>query len=146
MTAKTFEDLIAWQLANSLKRKVFAITATPPARLDRNFCDQIRDSARSATRNTAEGFARFAPREFARFLRIAAGSLQETRDHLIDGFDNKYIDEPTFTELTRLTLRAYRANVRLTQYLSKAKPPPPTRHRKKREPQEPEEPLGPSGP
>jgi 23S rRNA-intervening sequence protein len=33
-------------------------------------------------RNTSEGFGRYHPKEFARFLRIAAGSLQETKNHL----------------------------------------------------------------
>jgi four helix bundle protein len=33
---------------------------------DLKFCDQIRDSARSSTRNIAEGFGRFEPAEFRR--------------------------------------------------------------------------------
>jgi hypothetical protein len=39
---------------------------------------------RSAPRNIAEGFGRYDPREFARYLRIARASLMETRNHLND--------------------------------------------------------------
>jgi four helix bundle protein len=100
MGVRKFEDLIAWQLSHELQEEVFAFSATRPACFDRKFCDQIRDSARSAPRNIAEGFARYYPKEFIRFLRIAAGSLQETRNHLLDARARGYI---TTTELERLS-------------------------------------------
>jgi four helix bundle protein len=79
VAVRRFEDLIAWQLARQLQNEVFAILDTGLPSRDVMYCDQIRESARSATRNTAEGFGRYYPREFARFLRIAAGSLHERR-------------------------------------------------------------------
>ena len=80
MGVRRFEDLVAWQLAWDLREKVFAFTDKPRAARDVKFCGQIREATRSAAANTAEGFGRFYPREFARFLRIAAGSLHG-RDH-----------------------------------------------------------------
>jgi len=61
MTARRYEDLDAWQLADELKREVYALIASGPVVRDVKFCDQIRDSAASNARNIAEGFGRFRP-------------------------------------------------------------------------------------
>jgi four helix bundle protein len=87
MIAHRYPDLECWQLANELKRRVYAFIAIEPAVRDFEYCDQIRDSARSAPSNIAEGFGRFRPLEFARFLEIARASLLETHNHLGDGYD-----------------------------------------------------------
>jgi four helix bundle protein len=134
MRVDRFEDLIAWQLADQLKTEVFAFTALPPASKDFKYCDQIRDSIRSATRNTAEGFGRYYPKEFARFLRIAAGSLQETKNHLNDGLQQQYLSTEHHLRLKRLCLRAMKANVRLIGYLRHAIAPEPLAKQEPREP------------
>jgi len=121
--ARRVEDLVAWQLAYQLQREVLAFTAVGPAAADRKFCDQIRDSARSAARNTAEGFGRFSPREFARFLRIAAGSLLETTHHLRDGRDCGYLIAGEEERIRRLALRALKANIGLQRYLRRCNQP-----------------------
>jgi four helix bundle protein len=76
--AKRHKDLIVWQLSYQLEREVFAKTATGEVAKDFKFRDQIRDASASAPRNIAEGFGRYRPKEFARFLEIARGSLTET--------------------------------------------------------------------
>jgi len=73
MVAKRFDDLICWQLAFKLQEEVFAYTATGPAWRDVEHREQIRSASRSVTRNTAEGFGRFRPKEFARFSRLRTG-------------------------------------------------------------------------
>ncbi len=137
MGVDRFEDLIAWQLADQLKTEIFAFTSLPPASRDFKYCDQIRDSIRSVTRNTAEGFGRYYPKEFARFLRIAAGSLQETKNHLKDGLQQQYLSTEHHLRLKRLCLRAMKANVRLIGYLRHATAPEPFTNRAPREPREP---------
>jgi four helix bundle protein len=122
---RRFEDLFAWQLAYELQQQVFAFTANPPAVRDFKFCDQIRESSRSAPRNTAEGFGRYYPKEFIRFLRIAAGSLHETKNQLHEAFDRRYLTESDHDRLVQLTVRAIAANARLTRYLLSATPPNP---------------------
>jgi four helix bundle protein len=121
VVARRFEDLIAWQLAYQLQQEVFAFTAAGPASRDFTFCDQIRESSRSASRNTAEGFGRYVPTEFARFLRIAAGSLHETKNHLRDGLDRGYLTASQHERLVRLSLRAIKANNHLARYLRTSK-------------------------
>jgi four helix bundle protein len=136
MAARRFEDLIVWQLSHDLKEGVFAFTATRPASLDRNFCDQIRESSRSAPTNISEGFGKYYPKEFIRYLRIAAGSLQETRNHLREALDRGFIEEAEFERLSRLSLRAFRAAVRLIAYLKNAKPPDPLSSLREGQPKE----------
>src|SRR3954468_22866829 len=88
--AKRYQDLVCWQLANELEQLVFELTATGPAWQDFKFRDQIRDSSSSVTRNIAEGFGRYWPVEFARFLRIARGSLMETHNSAGAGLKKGY--------------------------------------------------------
>jgi four helix bundle protein len=115
--AKRYEDLVCWQLSYELQQAVFAITETGPVTRDLRFCDQIRESSRSATRNIAEGFGRFEPREFRRFLRIARGSLIETHNHLREGRDRGYLSIAQHGQLSSLATRAAGATSRLMAYL-----------------------------
>jgi four helix bundle protein len=112
-----YEDIVAWQLANELKRELFALTATGPVARDFKFRDQIRDSSASATRNIAEGFGRFRPAEFARFLEFARGSLTETHNSLRDGRDRGYFTDIDCDRLSRLAGRAAKATTGLIRYL-----------------------------
>ena len=119
MGVKRFEDLIAWQLADELHRQVLEFTDTFPARSDRDFCNQIRSATRSAKTNTSEGFGKYYRREFIRYLRIAAASLQETKNHLHEAKHRKFVPPEKYVELIRLTLRALKASIRLQQSLER---------------------------
>jgi four helix bundle protein len=121
MIARRFEELECWQLARELERRVYAFTATPPASRDAEYCRQIRKSSSSSPRNMAEGFGRFLPGDFAKFMRNALGSLNETRDHLGAGHELGYLTTALYEELRTLTNRAIGASTRLTAYLEKAK-------------------------
>jgi len=121
MVARRFEDLECWQLARELERHVFAFTDKPPASNNFEYCRQIRKSSSSAALNMAEGFGRYYPGEFARFMRNALGSLNETRDHLGAGLDKQYLTEDLYLELKTLTNRAIGASVNLVKYLEGCK-------------------------
>ena len=125
VAARRFEDLVAWQLADKLKEEVLAFTANSRASRDFRFCDQVCESARSAPRNIAEGFGRYYHREFARFLRIASASIQETKNHLLEAQKRGYLSDPEHEELRRLTLRALKATNRLIAYLRRSEAPEP---------------------
>ena len=116
-TAYKPEDLAAWQLAWEVKQRVYAFTETGRACVDLKFCDDIRRAARSAPFNTSEGFYRFAPLEFRRFLRTARGSLGEVRDQLRHAREANYIAPDEFEILFVLVNRAIGANTRLQNYL-----------------------------
>jgi four helix bundle protein len=71
---RSFEEIGGWQRARELKLLAFELLARPNVAKDFKFRDQLVDSARSAPRNIAEGFARFKHKEFAQFARVAKGS------------------------------------------------------------------------
>jgi four helix bundle protein len=119
---KRYEDLVCWRLSYELQQGVFAVTETGLVTRDLKFCDQIRESSRSATRNIAEGFGRFEPTEFRRFLRIARGSLTEIHNHLRDGRDRGYFSNGKHEELALIANRAAAATTRLMIYLHRCDP------------------------
>jgi four helix bundle protein len=131
-----FEDLVTWQLADELRREVIAFTATGPASRDFKYRDQIRDAAGSACRNTSEGFDRFRPSEFARFLEFARGSLGEVQDGLIEAHQRQFVTGELFDRLWILSKRAIGANTNLMKYLQHcaATGDAPWRRNRKREP------------
>jgi len=123
MVAQRYQDLDCWQLSNELKLQVYAFIAKPPASRDLEFCDQIRRSARGAPRTIAEGFGRFRPKEFARYLEFARASLIETQNHLGDALDSNYITRTEHAAMFKLADRAIGACTRLHQYLRNCKTP-----------------------
>ena len=75
---KKVEEFAAWQLADAFKSEVFALLkASREAMRDRRFRYQLKDSASGPPKHITEGFLRFSPREFCRFLDYALGSLRE---------------------------------------------------------------------
>jgi four helix bundle protein len=113
MGVSDFRDLVCWQLSRTLKREALAFTATGQAAKDFKYCDQIRASSASAPANISEGFGRFTPKEFARFLGYARASLLETQNHLIDGLDRGYLDEALYNRLFNLATAALTATTNL---------------------------------
>jgi four helix bundle protein len=115
--ARRYEDLEVWQLADELKREVYALVNVGPATRDFKFRDQIRDSSASTTKNIAEGFGRFNPGEFARFMEFAVASAMETRDSLKDGIDREYFIPERVATAQRLAERTIRCSTRFIVYL-----------------------------
>jgi four helix bundle protein len=124
---KSYEDLEAWKLSDQLEDRAYEITARSAARGDRHFCDDIQRSARSAPANLSEGFHRFRPRENARFVRIAIGSLGETMNHLRHARKRTYITSEEYEAWTELASRAMRAATAYLAYLESCPPDGPTR-------------------
>ncbi len=86
MTAHNIYELAVFQLYDQLMKSVEAATATGRVAMDFKFCDQVNDAALDVTADVAEGFARFYPGEFARFLDYAIASLAEVRMRLEAGY------------------------------------------------------------
>jgi four helix bundle protein len=114
---RTFWELDAWKLSDELRREIDAIIATPAACRDGKFCDQIRGAADSACANIAEGFGRYSPTEFLRFLVIARGSLTEIQSHLAAALSRKYVTQEDFDRVNPLSCRALGAITGLQKYL-----------------------------
>jgi hypothetical protein len=70
------------------------------------------------------------PREFSQYLRIANGSLTETSNHVLDGYDRGYSTQAEIELLLILARRPSAAVTRPLRYLRTVPPmgpSPPTR-------------------
>lgn len=156
--ARHFRELVAWQVSRELARAVYRLTDRSSVRREFAFRDQLNDAAASPSRNIAEGFRRFRPRDFSRFLTIAAASVAEVENHLEDGVDRNLFARGEIEEALALCRRAGSAIGGLQRYLSNCDPKfdtgrvpepknrPRTRTRTRTEPverMEPEEPEEP---
>ena len=79
---KRYEDLVVWQKAMLLAKRVYRLQKQFPKEELYGLGDQIRRAAVSIPSNIAEGFGRDTDKEFRHFLSIARGSLFETKTQL----------------------------------------------------------------
>ena len=125
MRAKRFQELIVWQLADKLRQHIYDITKTGAAATDFKFKSQIREAADSVCDNTAEGFGRYHHPEFARFLTIARGSLDEIKSKLRGGFQRKYFTKEQHGQGQRWAVRTHAAMMGLMHHLRTSQAPEP---------------------
>ena len=90
--ARSFRDLRVWQKAREFVLTADAFTAGLPRQETYGLALQMRRAAVSIPANPAEGFRRRGKPEKARFMNIAEGSLEESRDYLIRAQDPGYAD------------------------------------------------------
>jgi len=114
--ARDFTELVAWQRADDLERFVREIIKRPVLARDRDYCAQAAASAASAPRNIAEGFGRFAPIQFANFLRIAIGSEMETKNQILKAWQRGAITDEEYWAGSLLCKRAIGAAIGLRRY------------------------------
>jgi four helix bundle protein len=77
--ARTYRDLVVWQVSLHLVTDVYRLAAQLPPSERYGVASQLRRASLSIPLNIAEGFGRGTRREFARFLAIAEGSLREVQ-------------------------------------------------------------------
>lgn len=81
--SKGYRDLIAWQKAMDFVAATYQVSASLPTEEKFGLTAQMRRAAISVPSNIAEGHGRSSPKEFARFVAIALGSLSETETQLL---------------------------------------------------------------
>lgn len=83
MGVASYKDLVAWQRAMDLVEAVYAFTRSLPREESFGLTLQLRRAAVSVASNIAEGQGRGNGADFARFLRVARGSVQEVETQLL---------------------------------------------------------------
>lgn len=78
----TFEDLDAWRESMKLVRDVYTLTKKFPPEERFGLTSQIQRAVVSIPSNIAEGHGRYSKSEFANFVSIANGSLNEVRTQI----------------------------------------------------------------
>jgi four helix bundle protein len=96
---KRFEDLIAWQKARNLTKKIYEVTRRGRFRNDYGLSGQIQRAAVSIMSNVAEGFERGGLGEFHQFLSTAKASCAELRSQLYVACDVGHLEEVGFATL-----------------------------------------------
>ena len=91
---QSFKDLLVWQKSRALVINVYDITKEFPKEEVYGLTNQIRRCAVSIPSNIAEGFGRGSRTEYARFLRIAKGSLFELETQMDISGELGYLDMP----------------------------------------------------
>jgi four helix bundle protein len=133
MGARDFRELAAFRLCEELLERIEAETSSEPLARHRRFCDQLHDAALDAASDVAEGFVRYYPREFARFLDFALASLAEVRIRAEDAYRRNLIAAPAASDMLNLWARADAACRKLRAYLHTVRredlPPRPDRER-----------------
>jgi len=107
-TFKNFEEIVAWQKARELCKKIKKLTEKPEFTRDYKLKDQILSSSGSIMDNIAEGFERQGNKEFVQFLYISKGSCGETRSQLYRASDYGYITPEEFNDIFFDTLEVSR--------------------------------------
>ena len=80
---KDFKDLIIWQKGMDIAEKCYYLTKYFPKEELYGMVQQIRKASVSIPANIAEGYGRRSPGDYARFLNIFQGSINELQTHLI---------------------------------------------------------------
>ncbi|GIK27977.1 MAG: four helix bundle protein [Phototrophicaceae bacterium] len=102
-----FEELIAWQKARELTKRVYQVTREGAWARDFGLGGQIQRAAVSIMSNIAEGSER-GSKEFHQYLVTAKASAAEVRSQLFVALDIGYIDQNTFNELYDLSVEVGR--------------------------------------
>jgi len=114
---KRFEDLDIWRRARRLTSAIYRISSHRAFAKDFGLRDQIRKTSTSIMSNIAEGFERSGNKEFVRFLIIAKGSAGELRSQLYVAYDQEYIDQQIFDDLTSSAIEVSRMIGGFIKYL-----------------------------
>jgi four helix bundle protein len=122
---RDYTELDVYKLSDQLERRVGELLDRPQLRADPDLHDQLKRSSEGPCPNIAEGFARFRPRENARFVRVAKGSLSETIVHLERAARKGLISTAECETLSILARRARGAATAYIRYLESVDPSGP---------------------
>lgn len=78
----SYKELVVWQKAMTIAEKIYLLTSNFPPEEKFGLVSQIRRSAVSIPLNIAEGRGRSSRKDFAQFLHIALGSVNELETQL----------------------------------------------------------------
>ncbi|TVQ62721.1 MAG: four helix bundle protein [Phycisphaerales bacterium] len=96
---RSFEDLTAWQLSMACCVGVYKASESFPSDERFGLVSQVRRAAVSVPSNIAEGYGRGSRQDYARFLRVARGSMNEVETQLIIAVRLGYLSDEMYREV-----------------------------------------------
>ncbi|WP_421752597.1 four helix bundle protein [Croceimicrobium sp.] len=112
-----FKNLKVWQKAMELAERVFVLTRDFPEEEKFGLIAQIRRSAVSVPSNIAEGAGRNSNQDFARFLNIANGSINELETQLLLAERLGFVEKDKLEETLSLVAEVQKMNYAMTKRL-----------------------------
>ena len=101
-TYNYFYDLPVYKTCRIFRKKISSVVRKNfPKFEEYHLKAQVLDSSRSITANISEGFGRFHYQENIQFCRQSRGSLDETLEHMITVYDEKYITKDILGEINK---------------------------------------------
>lgn len=119
---RTFTDLVAWQKAIQLAKRVYLVTRAFPDDERFGLTSQIRRAVVSISANIAEGHGRHSTPDFVRFLRIAKGSANEVESLWILAGELGFTDDKARCDVQELILEQMRVLDGLIRSMPKQRP------------------------
>lgn len=96
---QNYKDLLVWQEAHQFALLVYGVSKIFPKEETFGVTSQLRRATVSIPCNIAEGAGRHSSKDFAHFLQIALGSVNETEYLIMLSKDLNYIKERDAVEL-----------------------------------------------
>lgn len=115
---RDFKELKVWKKAHLLCLEVYKITNSFPSEEKFGLISQLRRASSSVPTNISEGCGYQTQKEFARFLRIATGSISEVEYLILLSKDLKFISEEGFKQLSAECISIRKMIYRLIQSLN----------------------------
>lgn len=99
---ETYRDLDAWKLAIRLTKFIYRASEKFPADERFGLTSQIRRAAVSVASNIAEGWGRGTTSDYARFLRMARGSIFEIETQIVIARELGFIGDEVLNPVDEL--------------------------------------------
>ena len=101
-TYNYFYDLPGYKSCRVFRKKISAVAKKYfPKSEEYHLKAQVLDSGRSISANIAEGFGRYHYQENIQFCRQSRGSLDETLEHMITAFDDKFFTREMLSDINK---------------------------------------------
>jgi four helix bundle protein len=97
---RDFRELKVWETSHRLVIEIYRATIDLPKEETYGLTSQMRRAAVSISANIAEGCGRDSEADFARFLRMAAGSASELEYHLLLSHDLQFLKDEIYHALS----------------------------------------------
>mgnify|MGYP001286522220 CR=1 FL=1 len=99
---ESYRDLEAWKLAIRLTRFIYRASEQFPQEERFGLTSQIRRAAVSVASNIAEGWGRGTTSDYARFLRMARGSIFEVETQMCIARELGFVGDEVFEPVDEL--------------------------------------------
>lgn len=116
---QNYKELILWQDAHKLALNLYEISKGFPKEEIYGITSQLRRAAVSIPCNVAEGCGRHIQKDFANFLQIAVGSINETEYLIQLAKDLDYLPQEPYNNINERLNKVRAMNIKLLEKVRK---------------------------